>query len=145
MWSCDQSLVALAFLSQPQFYKDLTRKSNFFVGCLWFKFNNLGLGLGMALKFCTSVVKVSVTEDVTCLTSTMGRVNVSGILWKWFLSFNAEWKAIYRLPTKSMIDSKSFIYQCKLLYHLLEFDLFPLSSYFLSWISWCKIHSPAVF
>ena len=32
-------------------YKDLTRKTNFFEGYPWFKFNNLGLALGMALKF----------------------------------------------------------------------------------------------
>ena len=36
MWSCDQSLVTLAFLweklSQPQVYKDLTRKTAFFEG-----------------------------------------------------------------------------------------------------------------
>ena len=40
-----------------QFQKDLTRKTNFFEGCCWFKFNNLGLALGMALKFYTSVAK----------------------------------------------------------------------------------------
>ena len=42
MCLCDQSLVTVAFLleklSQPQFYKDLTRKTAFFEG---FKFNNL--------------------------------------------------------------------------------------------------------
>ena len=46
MCSCDQSLVTLALLwkklSQPQFYKDLTRKTAFFEGWSWFKFNNLG-------------------------------------------------------------------------------------------------------
>ena len=45
MGSCDQSLVTLSFLreklSQSQFYKDLTRKSTFFDGWSWFKFNNL--------------------------------------------------------------------------------------------------------
>ena len=30
-----------------------------FEGCLWFKFNNLGLTLGLALKHCTSVEKWS--------------------------------------------------------------------------------------
>ena len=35
----------------------ITRKTNFFEGCSWFKFNNLGLALGMALKFYTSVTK----------------------------------------------------------------------------------------
>ena len=44
--SCDQSLVTVAFLweelSQPQFYKGLTRKIAFFEKWSWFKFNNLG-------------------------------------------------------------------------------------------------------
>ena len=59
MWSCDQSLVTLAFLWEKllQFYKDLTRKNNFFVGCSWFKFNNLGLIQGMASQFYTSAGK----------------------------------------------------------------------------------------
>ena len=61
MCSCDQSLVTAAFLweklSQPWFYKDLTRKTAFFEGWSWFKFNNLGLTLGTNLKFYTSVVK----------------------------------------------------------------------------------------
>ena len=35
----------------------MTRKTNFFEGCSWFKFNNLGLALGMALKFYNSVAK----------------------------------------------------------------------------------------
>ena len=61
MWSCDQSLVTLAFLlhklSRPQFYKDLTIKTTFFEEWSWFKFNNLGLALGMALKSYTNVAK----------------------------------------------------------------------------------------
>ena len=61
MYSCDQSLVTVAFLwqklSQPQFYKDLTKKTAFFQGWSWFKFNNLGLALGTNLKFYTSVTK----------------------------------------------------------------------------------------
>ena len=61
MCSCDQILVTLAFLreklSQPQFYKDLTRKTTFFEGWSWFKFNNLGLVLGANLKVYTSVAK----------------------------------------------------------------------------------------
>ena len=32
-------------------------KNQFFEGCSWFKFNNLGLALDMALKFYTSLVK----------------------------------------------------------------------------------------
>ena len=59
--SCDQNLVTLAFLweklSQPQFYKDLTRKIAFFEGWSWFKFNNLGLTLGTNLKFYNSLLK----------------------------------------------------------------------------------------
>ena len=35
----------------------MTRKTYFFEGCSWFKFNNLKLALGMALKFNTSVAK----------------------------------------------------------------------------------------
>ena len=61
MWSCDQSLVTVAFLreklSQPQFYKVLTRKTAVFDGWSWFKFNNFELALGTKLKFYTSVEK----------------------------------------------------------------------------------------
>ena len=61
MWSCDQSLVTRAFpwkkLWLPQFYINFTRKSNFFEGCSWFKFNNIGEALGVALNFYTSVTK----------------------------------------------------------------------------------------
>ena len=61
MRSCDQSLVTAAFLSeklsQPQFNEDLTIKTAFFSGGHWFKFNNLGLALGVNLKFYTSVAK----------------------------------------------------------------------------------------
>ena len=34
---------------------DLTKKIKFFEGCSSFKFNNLGVALGIALKFYTSV------------------------------------------------------------------------------------------
>ena len=37
--------------------KDLTRKTTFFEGWPWFKFNNLGLALAIKLKFYTSVAK----------------------------------------------------------------------------------------
>ena len=61
MCSCDQILVTLAFLweklSQPQFYKVLTRKMLFFEGWSSLKFNNLGLALVTNLKFYTSVAK----------------------------------------------------------------------------------------
>ena len=43
--------------SYTQFYKDLARKTTFFEGWPWFKFNDLGLALGMTLKFYTSVTK----------------------------------------------------------------------------------------
>ena len=35
----------------------MIRKTAFFEGWPWFKFNNLGLALGMNLKFFTSVAK----------------------------------------------------------------------------------------
>ena len=61
MWPCNQSWVMLAFLlekfSKTQFYNNLTRKTNFFPGCSWFRFNNLRLALAMALHFYTSVTK----------------------------------------------------------------------------------------
>ena len=61
MWSCDQSSVTAAFLweklSEPQFYKDLPKKNNFFEGWSWLKFNNLRLALGTNLEFYTSVAK----------------------------------------------------------------------------------------
>ena len=59
MWSCNQSLVTLAFLweklASTHFYIDLTRKINFLEWCSWFKLNNLGLALGIVLKFYKSV------------------------------------------------------------------------------------------
>ena len=60
VWSCDQSLVTLAFvwekLSEPQFYKDLIRKTAF-EWWSWYKFNSLGLALDTNLKFYTSLSK----------------------------------------------------------------------------------------
>ena len=35
----------------------LTKKKHFFEGCCWFKFNNLGMALGMVLKLYKSVAK----------------------------------------------------------------------------------------
>ena len=35
----------------------MIRKTKCFEGCSWFKYNNLGLALGMALKIYTSVAK----------------------------------------------------------------------------------------
>ena len=61
IWSCDPSLVTLAFLwkklSYTQFYKDLTRKSTFFEGWSCFQLNNYGLALGTDLKLYKSVAK----------------------------------------------------------------------------------------
>ena len=37
------------------FFLDLTKKNTFFEGCSWFKFNNLGLALGIALEFYTGL------------------------------------------------------------------------------------------
>ena len=56
-----QNLPTLAFLWQklswPQFYKDFTRKTNFFDGFSRFEFNNLELALDLALKCDTSLIK----------------------------------------------------------------------------------------
>ena len=61
MESCEQNLITLAFLreklSEPQFYKGLTRKTTYFEEWSCFQLSNLGLVLGMALKFYTNVVK----------------------------------------------------------------------------------------
>ena len=61
MCSCNQSLVTVAFvwakLPQPQFCKDMTRKTASFEGWSWFKFNNFGLALGTNLKFYISLAK----------------------------------------------------------------------------------------
>ena len=37
--------------------KRFDQKNRFFEGCSWFKFNNLGLVLGMNLKYYNSVAK----------------------------------------------------------------------------------------
>ena len=62
MCTCGHSLLTLAFLSekllQPQFYKDLTKKTAFFEGWSLRKFNNLRLTPGTNLKFYASVAKV---------------------------------------------------------------------------------------
>ena len=62
MFSCDQTLVTVAFLreklSQPQLYKGLTRKTTFFEEWSWFRFNDLGLALGTNFKCYNRVAKV---------------------------------------------------------------------------------------
>ena len=61
MRSYDQRFVTVAFLweklSRPQFDKNLTRKTAFFEGRFWFKFNKLGLTQGTNLELYTSVTK----------------------------------------------------------------------------------------
>ena len=49
-------------LSQPQFYKDLTRKTSFFEEWSWFKSNNLALAQDANLEFYTSVAKGSILK-----------------------------------------------------------------------------------
>ena len=61
MWSFGQSLVKFGIFMKEIFavtilYK-FDQKQNSFDGCSWFKFNNLGLALGMVLKFYISVAK----------------------------------------------------------------------------------------
>ena len=51
------SSISMKKSSEPQFYKDLTRKTTFIEWWYGFKFNNLGLTLGTNLKFYTSVAK----------------------------------------------------------------------------------------
>ena len=66
MWPLDQNLMVVAFLWQKltwaQFYKDFTRKTNFFEVCSWFNFNNLELALGMALKLYKSKIYSKLSE-----------------------------------------------------------------------------------
>ena len=67
MLPCDQSLVTLAFprekfgnssISKREVIRIWTEKKAFFEECPWFRFNDLGLALGMAFKFYTSVANV---------------------------------------------------------------------------------------
>ena len=55
MWSCDQVLVTLAFLWGTLIY-GFVQKTDF-EGWSWSKVYNLGLALGMVLKFYSSVAK----------------------------------------------------------------------------------------
>ena len=62
MWPCDLSLINLNFYEKSfhdlNFIRILLEKTIFFFeSCSWFKFNNLGLAISMALKVCTSVAK----------------------------------------------------------------------------------------
>ena len=62
MWSCDQILVGYSsiFMREviiSQIIYGFVQKTDF-EGWSWFNVNNLGLALGMALKFCSSVAKI---------------------------------------------------------------------------------------
>ena len=58
MWpKFGNSSVSISKVIITSIYLDLTRKTMFFEGWSWFKFSNLGLALGMTLKFYTSVAK----------------------------------------------------------------------------------------
>ena len=58
IWPWDQSLVTLTFsYHNLNFIRIWPGKTIFFESCSWFKFNNLGLALSMALKVYTSVAK----------------------------------------------------------------------------------------
>ena len=58
MWSkFGNSSISMRKVTKPQFYKNLTRKTTLFKKWSWFKLNNLGLVLGIALKFYTSIAK----------------------------------------------------------------------------------------
>ena len=63
MWSCDQNLVTLAFLcdklSLPQFYKDLTRKTNFFSEVVLVQENWL------RVAFCLPAIRVGLVTTQT--------------------------------------------------------------------------------
>ena len=114
MWSCDQSLVTVAFRwekLQPRFYRDLTRKTAFFDGWSWFKFNNLGLELVMTLKFYINVaqgLKVKVRKFwglIPTFVEVTGKKLVGGLFglllsWIGLKDFNFSEKTL-RLDLKS--------------------------------------------
>ena len=56
MWSCDQSLQFYE-RSYRKLFSEFDQKNTFFEGWSWFKFNNLGLALGIALEFYTGLAK----------------------------------------------------------------------------------------
>ena len=69
---------------QPQFYKNLTRKTTFFEGWCWFKFINLALALSMALKFYTNMAKkLELKESQKALgaNSSCVEVTVEKLVW----------------------------------------------------------------
>ena len=56
MWSCDQSLQFYE-RSYRKLFSEFDQKNTFFEGWSWFKFNNLGLALGIALEFFAGLAK----------------------------------------------------------------------------------------
>ena len=56
MWSCDQSLQFYE-RSYRKLFSGFDQKNTFFEGWSWFKFNNLGLALGIALEFFAGLAK----------------------------------------------------------------------------------------
>ena len=59
MWSFEK-IIGNSSISMREViisYKDLSRKRDFFEGWSWVRFYNLGLVLGVALKFYSSVAK----------------------------------------------------------------------------------------
>ena len=61
MWSCEQSFfnssISMREVIITSILKRFDQKIQFFEEWSWFKYNNLGLTLGMALKFQASVKK----------------------------------------------------------------------------------------
>ena len=59
MWSSEESVVSISMREViiTLSLKGFDQKKHFFEEWSWFRFNSLGLTLGMALKFYTSVAK----------------------------------------------------------------------------------------
>ena len=62
MWSCDQSFVTLAIIMREviiiSILERFDQKKHFFPRIVWLMVNDLGLTLGMGLKFYTDVAEV---------------------------------------------------------------------------------------
>ena len=95
----------------------MTRKTAFFEGWPWFKFNNLGLALGTNLKFYTSVQKWLKLKVKTFwgLFSTFAEVTGEKLVWGAFL---AQGPITYM---RLLFDLKIFlvIIKSKVLFHFL--------------------------
>ena len=79
-----------------RFYKDQTRKTNFSEGCSWFKFNNLVLALGMALKFYACVAK-ALKLKVRKFWGFLQGKNLFGPLPPSWIGLNTVWSNIFYL------------------------------------------------